>query len=109
MFKEGSLKGFASMTVNGQIAMENMRILEGKNGLHVKPDGYMDKRGKWREPAFPVTKEMYRQIQDTVLPAYRQTMARIQEAASEQTEQQQPEPQGQREQQPPEHSPALGM
>jgi stage V sporulation protein G len=61
---------FASVNIDEKIAINGIRVVKGENGLFVAMPQTRDNRGDYRDVCFPVTKELYQQISDTVLGEY---------------------------------------
>lgn len=67
-------KAFATVTLDEKLVLNNIKIIEGKNGLFV---AYPQTKGKdkdghekWYDVFFPVTKEFYAEMQEVILKAY---------------------------------------
>ena len=87
--KEGSnLRAFASITLGGVFAVNDLRIVEGSKGTFVampqtKGRG-KDNEEKYFDVCFPTTKEMRKEISDAVLSKYAQVKNLAAEKAAEQ-------------------------
>ena len=69
--KENSkVKATAAITVNDSLAIKNVRVVEGENGLFVQLPQYMQTDKSYENLVFPVTKELREQINSTVLEQY---------------------------------------
>jgi len=85
---ESKVKAFASITLEGVISLNSMRVVEGRNGLFVaypqqeiKPR-INQKTGKEetaRDTYHPITAEARNVIQDAVLSAYKGKMGQPQQ------------------------------
>jgi len=68
---EGKCKAVASITVDGEFAVHDLRIIEGRGGqLFVSFPSRRTPEGEFRDIAHPVTKECRRNIEAFVLGAY---------------------------------------
>lgn len=68
---ESSLVGFASITLDDEIVIKGLRIIEGKNGLFVAyPSTYSEKDETYYDDVFPISKECREYIETEVLDAY---------------------------------------
>jgi len=67
---EGSLKAFVDVKVNDALVLKGLRVVSGKTGLFVSMPRTQGKDGKWRDNIVPVSEELRRQINDTVMAAY---------------------------------------
>jgi stage V sporulation protein G len=71
---EGNTKAFASITVDDLVAIRGIRVVQGEEGLFVAmPQSRQEKDGetKYHDVAFPVTRELHKQIRRGVLDGYR--------------------------------------
>lgn len=88
-----TIKGTASVNINGAFAVRGVKIVEGSNGLFVSMPSY--KVGKeYKDICFPITQECRKQLSDAVLGAYEQALAQGQNMMAKHYEMQQP-PEGQ--------------
>jgi stage V sporulation protein G len=74
---ETSTKAFASITVDDLIAIRGVRVVQGEEGLFVSmPQSRQEKDGetKFHDIAFPITRELHKQIRREVLDGYRAEM-----------------------------------
>jgi len=68
---------FASVTVNDMIAINGIQVIDGKNGLFAQMPQTKDAKGEYRDIAFPVTKELRQQLNDTVLAKYIEEKSKV--------------------------------
>lgn len=88
-----SVKGTASVNINGAFAIRGVKIVEGSNGLFVSMPSY--KAGnEYRDICFPITQECRKQLNDAVIGAYEQALTQSQNSMTKHHEMQQP-PEGQ--------------
>lgn len=67
---QGTLKAFASITLDGIFAVHGIRVVEGKNGLFVSMPNRQVKEGEYKDIAHPVTKEFKQELNDAVLAEF---------------------------------------
>ncbi|MFC1621001.1 septation protein SpoVG family protein [Candidatus Omnitrophota bacterium] len=67
---ESTLKAFADLLFANVFIVKGLKVVEGKNGLFVSMPQRQDKEGKWRDIAFPTTKEFRGLLSDIVLSEY---------------------------------------
>jgi stage V sporulation protein G len=67
---QGTLKAFASVTLDGVFAVHGIRVVEGKNGLFVSMPNRQVKEGEYKDIAHPVTKEFKQELNDAVLAEF---------------------------------------
>ena len=73
-----SIKGTASVNINGAFAIRGVKIIEGSNGLFVSMPSY--KVGnEYKDICFPVTKEARQEFDSAVLNAYQQALSQSQQ------------------------------
>ena len=66
----GSLKAYASVSVDDLIAIRGICVLDGKNGLFVSMPQSKDKEGVYHDIAFPLNADLRAQINQAVLNGY---------------------------------------
>lgn len=67
--ENGKLKGFASITLNGEFVVHGFRLVEGANGLFVgMPSNKVGE--EFKDTAYPLSKEFKEQLSEKVLEAY---------------------------------------
>jgi stage V sporulation protein G len=67
---KGSVVAFASVTINDMFAVNNIRVVNSEKGPFVAMPQVKDAKGEYRDICFPVTAELRKQLNDTVLGAY---------------------------------------
>lgn len=89
-----SIKGTASVNINGAFAVRGVKIVEGSNGLFVSMPSY--KAGnEYKDICFPITPECRKQLNDAVLGAYEQAVVQGQNTVAKHHGMQQAAPEGQ--------------
>lgn len=81
---EGALRANATVNLNNEFALTNIRVMEGSKGLFVSMPQYKGRNGEYKDICFPCTKESRTAFNDAVLSAYEQTMAQRQAEAPKQ-------------------------
>ncbi len=61
--------------VNGEFAVHNIRVVEGRNGLYVAMPFERQANGEYKDVVFPVTKDAHAAIDNAVLDAYEKLTA----------------------------------
>ena len=69
---EGALKAFADISLDDEIVVLGLRILEGKVGLFVCMPREAGKDGKWYESIRPMSKEIRNALNDIIIKAFRE-------------------------------------
>lgn len=67
---EGRMKAVASVTLDGEFVVHDVRVVEGHNGLFVAMPSRKTPEGEFRDIAHPITSEAREHIQGAVLRAY---------------------------------------
>lgn len=69
--KENSkMRGFASVTIDNQFAVHDIRILEGDNGLFLAMPSKQTAPGEYRDIAHPINAEARKIFSDAILAEY---------------------------------------
>jgi stage V sporulation protein G len=69
--REGSrMKGFASVVVDNAIAIHDIRIIEGDNGLFIAMPSRKTSGGEYKDVAHPISLEFRTELQDKILAEY---------------------------------------
>lgn len=66
----GNVVAFASVTLGDMFAVNNIRVVNSERGLFVAMPQIKDAKGEYRDICFPVTPELRKLLNDTVLGAY---------------------------------------
>ena len=67
---EGRMKAVASVVLDGEFVVHDVRIVEGHNGLFVAMPSRKTPEGDFRDIAHPITTECRERIQNSVLSAF---------------------------------------
>ena len=70
--KENSkMRGFASVTIDNQFVVHDIRILEGDNGLFLAMPSKQTAPGEYRDIAHPINPEARQIFTDAILEEYK--------------------------------------
>jgi len=72
---EGRMKAVASVTLDGEFVIHDVRVVEGHNGLFVAMPSRKTPEGEFRDIAHPITTEARERVQAAVLKAYGEARA----------------------------------
>ncbi len=64
------MKAVASVTLDGEFVVHDVRVVEGHNGLFVAMPSRKTPEGEFRDIAHPITTEARERIQSAVLRAF---------------------------------------
>ena len=80
---DGKMRGYASVTLDDEFVVHEMRIIDGPKGLFVAMPSRRSADGEFRDIAHPITPEARRYIQSAVLEAFGQATAQREAGAGE--------------------------
>lgn len=69
------MRGFASVTIDNQFAVHDIRILEGDNGLFLAMPSKQTAPGEYRDIAHPINQEARQLFSDAILKEYEKELA----------------------------------
>lgn len=76
--KENSkMRGFASVTIDNQFVVHDIRILEGDNGLFLAMPSKQTGVGEYRDIAHPINQEARQMFTDAILKEYEEELKRV--------------------------------
>jgi DNA-binding cell septation regulator SpoVG len=68
--RDSKVKAFADVSFSG-IVVKGFSVVEGEKGLFVGMPRHQGKDGKWYDTVIPSSKEVRRQLSETILGAYK--------------------------------------
>ena len=68
--QDKKLLAFASVTLNGEFIVHDVKVLDSREGLYVAMPAKKGKDSVFRDVAHPLTVELRQKIEDAVLDAY---------------------------------------
>ena len=74
MTKEGNMKAVASITLNGEFAIHDIKIIEGEKGLFIAMPSRKTPEGEYRDIAHPISKESREELQKAIFEAYEKVL-----------------------------------
>ena len=76
--KENSkMRGFASVTIDNQFVVHDIRILEGDNGLFLAMPSKQVAPGEYRDIAHPINQEARKIFTDAILAEYEAELNKV--------------------------------
>jgi len=72
--EQSNLLAFANVTIGGCFAVNNIRVMDGKNGPFMAMPSGKGKDGKYHDTCFPTTKEMRDALNGAVMSEFQQVM-----------------------------------
>lgn len=68
--KKSNLLAMVSVTFGGVFVVTGFKIMDGKKGLFVSMPSIKTSKGKYKDSAFPLTKEFRKVLSDSILNAF---------------------------------------
>ena len=72
--REGKLKGVASITIDDEFAIHDIKIIEGDKGLFIAMPSRKASDGEYRDIAHPINSETRNYLQQIILEKYEATV-----------------------------------
>ncbi|MCI8508700.1 MAG: septation protein spoVG [Lachnospiraceae bacterium] len=87
----GNIKGYGRIYLDNCFVIQNVSILDGKKGIFakmpsVKIGTLANGKGKYRDVCYPVTADFKNELNEVLVAAYHETLAKRQEEAREQSQ-----------------------
>lgn len=70
--KEGKMKAVVSITLDDELVIHDIKLIEGPQGLFVAMPSRMTGDGKYRDIAHPICADMRNLIHNAIIEKYRQ-------------------------------------
>lgn len=71
---DGKMKAVASITINGEFVVHDIKVIEGDKGYFVAMPSKKDGNGDYKDVAHPINTATRRTIQDAVLAKYNEVV-----------------------------------
>ena len=71
---DGKMKAVASITINGEFVVHDIKVIEGDKGYFVARPSKKDGAGDYRDIAHPINTATRKTIQDAVLAKYNEVV-----------------------------------
>ena len=72
---EGRMKALASITLDDEFVVHDIKVIEGDNGLFIAMPSRKSPDGEYRDIAHPINSDMRYRMQTMVLAEYEKIMA----------------------------------
>jgi stage V sporulation protein G len=82
MNTEGRMKAIASITIDNEFVVHDIRVIDGNNGMFVAMPSKRTPDGEFRDIAHPISSETRQKIQDAVLDVFNRTEDAEEEATA---------------------------
>ena len=70
--KDGKMKAVASITIDDEFVVHDIKVIEGDNGLFIAMPSRRSADGEYRDVAHPITTEVRDSLQRLILDRYAQ-------------------------------------
>ena len=74
-YQDNRLRALVSVTIDGELAVHDIKVIEGPERLFVAMPSRRDDSGAFRDIAHPITTGARRQLEDAILTAYEAHLA----------------------------------
>lgn len=72
--KEGSMKAVASITLDNEFVIHDIKVIEGEKGLFIAMPSRKTAEGEYRDIAHPISSGVRENVQSKILEAYEQLL-----------------------------------
>ena len=67
---DGKVKGYATITFDGQFVVHNIRIVDGKDGLFIAMPCRKMSNGEYKDVVHPISTDFREYLKKTILEAF---------------------------------------
>ena len=79
VYSSGKMRGIVSVTFDGVFVIHDIKVIEGQNGFFVAMPSRKTPDGEFKDICHPITSELRREMQQTILAAYEQAAREMEE------------------------------
>jgi stage V sporulation protein G len=72
--KEGKMKAVASITIDDEFVVHDIKVIEGEKGLFIAMPSRKSADGEYRDIAHPLNSDTRERLQQMILDRYRETV-----------------------------------
>ena len=73
-YQEGRLRALVSITVDHDLAVHDIKVIEGPERLFVAMPSRREENGSFRDVVHPITSEARKHLETAILAAYQETL-----------------------------------
>ena len=77
MYEENRLKALVSVTIGDEIAIHDIKVIQGPQRLFVAMPSRKDENGMFRDIIHPITQQVRTQLEQAVLAAYEEQLSQL--------------------------------
>ena len=81
--KEGKMKAIASITLDNEFAIHDIKVIEGEKGLFIAMPSRKAADGDYRDIAHPINQETRERVQSLILAEYEKALLEEETAENE--------------------------
>lgn len=70
VYNKGKLKAVVSLTVGGDFAVHDIKVIQGENRIFAAMPSRIDEKGMFRDIVHPITDEARRKLEEKIIIAY---------------------------------------
>lgn len=82
MRDDDKLKAFASITLDNQLVIRGLKIIDGSSGMFIAMPSRQRKDGTYQDVAHPINRETREWLESQVIGAYKEEVRKFQEGGS---------------------------
>lgn len=77
IYEDARLKALVSVTIDGDLAVHDIKVIEGPERLFVAMPSRKDENGTFRDIAHPITPEARHTLEEAILDRYQTHLAQL--------------------------------
>lgn len=77
MYAKGNMRALASIVIDGELAIHDLKVIQGATRLFVAMPSRKDDNGRFRDTVHPMNSTIRQKVEDAVLAKYREAMERM--------------------------------
>ncbi len=78
LYSEGKLKAMVSMTIDGEFAVHDIKVIEGPQRLFVAMPSRKEDNGSFRDIVHPISQAARQNLEELILEEYERKLAEMQ-------------------------------
>lgn len=82
IYNEGRLRALVSVTIDNDIAVHDIKVIEGPERFFVAMPSRKDENGTFRDIVHPISVEARKQLEDAVLKEYHSRVERLRDTVT---------------------------
>ena len=75
--KEGKIKAVASITLEDEFVVHDIKVIDGEKGLFIAMPSKKSSDGEYRDIAHPINSDTRTHLQQTIIEAYKKAMEEL--------------------------------